>query len=116
MRVKSLLCGLLLSLSAGPLWAHHGWSAYDAEKPVKLETALVDVQYRNPHAQVSIEREGQRWEVILAPIRRMESRGLTKDALVPGKTVIIEGYPRRDGTTEIRAERITVDGKAIELR
>jgi hypothetical protein len=65
---------------------------------------------------VSIKHQGREWEVILAPTRRMETRGLPKDALVKGKTVIIEGYPRRDGTPEIRAERITVDGKTVELR
>ena len=37
-------------------------------------------------------------------------------ALLPGKSISIEGYPRKDGTPEIRAERITVDGKTVELR
>jgi hypothetical protein len=46
----------------------------------------------------------------------MESRGLPNDALAAGKKVTIEAYPRTDGTPEMRAERITVDGKTIELR
>lgn len=117
MKTRTLLGGLAaLTLATGPAWGHHGWSAYDAEKPIKIETVLVEIQYRNPHAEADVDYEGKRWHVILAPTRRMESRGLSKDALVPGKEVIIEAYPRRDGTAEMRAERITVDGKTIELR
>ena len=33
-----------------------------------------------------------------------------------GKVITIEGFPRKDGAAEIRAERITIDGKTIELR
>jgi hypothetical protein len=96
--------------------AHHGWSSYDADNGVKLELPLTEVRYRNPHAEVEVDRQGKRWLVILAPTSRMESRGLTPDALKNGKVITIEGYPRKDGTAEIRAERITIDGKTIELR
>lgn len=116
MRLNTLLGTLAFSLIGSTAWAHHGWSAYDADKALKLDTTLTSVQYRNPHAQVTIQHEGREWDVILAPTRRMETRGLPKDALTKGKPVVIEGYPRRDGTPEIRAERITVDGKTIELR
>ena len=108
---------LVLSAAlTAPALAHHGWSSYDADKTVKLEVPLAEVRYRNPHAEVEIERDGKRWVVVLAPIGRMESRGLPKDGLANGKVVTIEGYPRKDGTPEIRAERITVDGKVVELR
>ena len=107
---------LLALLFATAVWAHHGWSSYDADKVMKFDTALAEVHYRNPHAEVEVDHEGKRWLVILAPIRRMESRGLPSDALKTGTTVTIEGYPRSDGTAELRAERITVDGKTIELR
>ena len=116
MRKKIYISLLASSVIGAPAWAHHGWSSYEAEKPVKVETSLLEVEYRNPHAHVVVDRDGQQWDVILAPIRRLESRGLSEDDLTVGKTVIIEGYPRRDGSREIRAERITVDGKTIELR
>ncbi len=111
------LAVVALSLAlAAPALAHHGWSSYDADKTLKLEVPLAEVRYRNPHAEVEIDRDGKRWVVVLAPIGRMESRGMPKDGLANGKVVTIEGYPRKDGTPEIRAERITVDGKVVELR
>lgn len=112
-RVVSAWILLFVGVAA---WAHHGWSAYDAKKAVTVNTALAEVRYRNPHAEVEVDHEGRRWLIILAPISRMESRGLPNDALAKGKKITIEAYPRTDGTAEMRAERITVDGKTIELR
>ena len=106
----------ILTLVAASAWAHHGWSSYDTKKVVTLNAPLAEVRYRNPHAEVEVDHEGKRWLIILAPIRRMESRGLPSDALEKDKKITIEAYPRSDGTAEMRAERITVDGKTIELR
>jgi hypothetical protein len=46
----------------------------------------------------------------------MERRGLEKGALKPGTRVTVEGYPNRDKPEEMRAERISVNGKTVELR
>jgi hypothetical protein len=113
---RSTTLAIALSLLGAAAWAHHGWSSYDADKVMKFDAALAEVRYRNPHAEVEVDHEGKRWLVILAPISRMESRGLASDALKTGKTITIEGYPRSDGASELRAERITVDGKTVELR
>jgi hypothetical protein len=107
---------LALLLAAFPALAHHGWGSYDADKTLRFDAAPVEVQLRNPHAEILVERDGQRWLVVLAPLARMTSRGLAEGALVKGKTITIEGYPRLDGTRELRAERIVVGGKTIELR
>jgi hypothetical protein len=36
--------------------------------------------------------------------------------LAPGTTAKVEGYPNRTDPEEMRAERITIDGKTVELR
>ena len=36
--------------------------------------------------------------------------------LAKAKAVTLEGWPRSDGTREIKIERITIDGKTTELR
>ena len=63
-----------------------------------------------------LETPGKTWNVVLAPPSRMERRGLEKAALKPGATVSVEGYPNRDKPEEMRAERITANGKTVELR
>ena len=71
---------------------------------------------RHPHGEIEIDYQGKTWVVVLAPPSRMQTRGLPKEDLVEGATVTVEAYPRRDGTPEMRAERITLNGKTVELR
>ena len=95
--------------------AHHGWSSYDAARSSSRSSVEV-VRYQNPHGEIEITYEGKRWLVILAPPSRMQARGLPKEDLTVGTVVTVEGYPKRNGEAEMRAERITVKGKTIELR
>ena len=120
MKVRSplrLLSAVLLPLVfSAPAWAHHGWSSYDAEKTIKVEVPLAEVRYRNPHAEVEVDYQGKRWQVILAPTSRMESRGLPKDALAAWqdcdpRRLSAQGRHARDAH---RADH--VDGKVVELR
>ena len=100
----------------GLVFGHHGWSEYDSSKALKLTGKIVDSGYEHPHGHVRLETPGKSWNVVLAPPSRMERRGLEKGALKPGATVTVEGYPNREKAEEMRAERISVQGKTIELR
>lgn len=108
----------LFLLLAAPLaaWAHHGWSEYDSSKPLTLTGKVVESGYEHPHGHVRLETPGKAWNVVLAPPSRMERRGLEKGALERGASVTVEGYANRDKPGELRAERILVNGKTIELR
>lgn len=104
------------ALAPGLVFAHHGWSEYDSSKALKLTGKVVASGYEHPHGHVRLEAPGKTWSVVLAPPSRMERRGLEKGALKAGATVTVEGYPNRDKPEELRAERISVNGKTIELR
>lgn len=41
---------------ARPAWAHHGWSSFDQQRPLYLEGKVVQVAWRNPHAELTLER------------------------------------------------------------
>lgn len=100
----------------GAAAAHHGWSSYDAAKVLKITAPLTNVSWGNPHGGAKVAYQGKTWDVVLAPVARMEARGLTREMLTNGKPVTLEGYPRKDGTPEMRIERVTVAGKTVELR
>ena len=51
-----------------------------------------------------------------APPSRMENRGLPSSMLAPGNKATVVGYPSRNDPNEMRAERITIAGKTVELR
>ena len=96
--------------------AHHGWSGYDSSNMLNLEGVIKEAGYEHPHGYIRLEVPGKVWNVVLAPPSRMENRGLQRSALKPGVKAKVEGYPARDDPVEMRAERITIDGKTTELR
>lgn len=112
---KALIAAALLTVPAAAL-AHHGWTSYDEKKVIKIRANLIDVRWANPHGSASVKYKNATWHVVLAPVSRMETRGLTKEMLAPNRQVVLEGYPRRDGTHEMRIERVIVGNKTVELR
>lgn len=97
--------------------AHHGWSGYDGDKTLTLTGVIRESGYEHPHGHVRLEVAGDRtWLVVLAPPSRMDRRGLPASALKIGTTATVVGYPSRGDPSELRAERISVDGKTVELR
>lgn len=114
MRPTLIAAAMLLAPAAA--LAHHGWSSYDEDKPVTVTAPLTDVRWGNPHGTAQVRYAGKTWNVVLAPVARMEARGLTEAMLTSGKPVTLQGYRRTDGTAEMRIERIAADGKTVELR
>lgn len=115
-RRRSLLV-LAGAAVASPAAAHHGWSSYDAAKLLTLKGKIIESKYQNPHGEIVIEHERKKWTATLAPVSRMESRGLPREEVAVGKTVTVVGYPSRVHDAEMRAERLTTEGgKTVELR
>jgi hypothetical protein len=107
---------LALAALALPAWAHHGWSEYDSTRTLTFTGRILESGYEHPHGHIRLETPGKTWHVVLAPPSRMENRGLPPEGLKKGNTVTVVGYANRDKPEEMRAERITVGGKTVELR
>jgi hypothetical protein len=114
--MKPLYVLLAALVIAGPAAAHHGWGSYDAAKPVTITGPILNAKYENPHATITVRGADKEWTVTLAPTSRMSNRGATADVIAQGKTVTAFGYPSTVEKDEMRAERITVDGKTYEMR
>jgi Family of unknown function (DUF6152) len=115
---RTLTFGLIALLIGGvpSVFAHHGWGGYDSSVTLTLTGVIREAGYEHPHGHVRLEVPGKLWEVVLAPPSRMERRGLSQDMLKPGVTANVVGYPHKTDPNEMRAERITIDGKTVELR
>jgi hypothetical protein len=105
-----------LALLAAPALAHHGWGSYDAANPLTVAGPIVTSKFENPHVTVTVRGSDKSWTVILAPISRMENRGAVAAVVAVGKDISAYGYPSNAVKDEMRAERITVDGKTYEMR
>ena len=103
-------------VAPGAASAHHGWGSYDANKAFTISAPVESLACTDPHAHVMLKYQGATWEATLAPLFRMQARGLSQDMLKPGTMVAVEGYPSTQKQHEMRAERITVAGKSVELR
>lgn len=101
---------------ASAAFAHHGWGGYDSAQVLTFTGTVREFAYQNPHASLVVEAPGKTWSVVLAPPFRMANRGLPADAIKPGDTVTVEGYPSRSDPQELRAERIRTGEKTTELR
>ena len=113
---KYLLAVPLMGALAVPAAAHHGWGSYDSTKTVTVEGEILEVKFENPHVEIVMQNQSKKYTMTLAPVFRMENRGLPKASLPKGKRVKVEGYQSKVHDDEMRIERITVDGKVVELR
>jgi hypothetical protein len=114
MRIASLGLGSFAFMRTAN--AHHGWGSYDASKTITLTGPIKEFKYANPHCQVVVDVGGKLWECVLAPPSRMDSRGIPDGMLKVGMPVTVVGYASTAHQGEMRAERITLEGKTVELR
>lgn len=116
MRTRAAAFIVATAASVGAATAHHGWGSYDATKVLTISAPVETLTWADPHTHVTLKYQDNIWEATLAPLFRMQARGLTQEMLKPGTMVAVEGYPSTQKQHEMRAERITVAGKTVELR
>ncbi len=114
-RTALAAASIVLAL-VGAAAAHHGWGSYDAKNPVTVAGKVLTSKYENPHVTLSVQAPDKVWTVTLAPTSRMVNRGALTEMVKVGADISAYGYPSTREKDEMRAERITVDGKTIEMR
>ena len=110
----SFVLVFLLCIAFKPF--HHGWANYNQDKTLDYEGIIQESVYENPHATAKVKHENKIWLVILAPVSRMEARGVSADMLKKGATIRVVGYPHKEIKDEMRSERIFINGNKYELR
>ena len=83
---------------------HHAFGAeFDANKPIQLEGIVTRMEWINPHAWIHLDvpqPDGtiQKWMVEGGPPNSLVRRGFTKDSLLPGTEILVDGYQAIDGS------------------
>lgn len=97
--------------------AYYGWSEYNNEQMLNLTGEIQNVSYGSPHTTIELKTDDNKvWEAVLAPPSQMQRRGLPQAALQVGLRVKLVGYPHRSDSNEMRAERIVIGKRTVELR
>jgi uncharacterized protein DUF6152 len=110
----------VLLLAAAPAWAHHAFAAeFDATKPVKFKGTVTKMEWINPHAWIRIDVKGEDgkvtpWMIEAAAPNALLRRGWTKQSLLAGTEILVEGFQAIDGTNKANGSVITfTDGKKL---
>ncbi len=111
-----------LAGAAGAASAHHGWADYDPKRPVNLVGTVREVRYANPHVTLQLRTPAagrtpaRDWHVVLAPVARMQRRGVTEARLRPGTTVRVIGERHRRTPQEVKIEWIVIGRDTAQIR
>jgi hypothetical protein len=54
-RRRLLTAAAIAGLGVAPARAHHGWSGFDADRPLYVEGRVTRVRWQNPHAELELE-------------------------------------------------------------
>ena len=72
-----LVLGLLLGVPS--LWAHHGLAEFDATRTVRMQGAVTDFRWINPHAFIYADLKDENgkvanWKLEMGSLRRLKDR------------------------------------------
>jgi len=114
--------GLVLALAAVPVSAHHAFAAeFDGTKPVKFEATVTKMLWVNPHAWIYVDVKKpdgtvEEWMIEAGTPNTLLRRGLTRQSLLPGTEVTVDGYQSKDGSRRANGRDLTLkNGQTLFL-
>lgn len=113
---------LALVTTAAPARAHHAFaSEFDAESPVTLRGTVTIMEWVNPHSWIHIDVKGTdgtvvSWMVEGGSPNALLRLGFTKNALMPGMEIVVDGYQAKDRSKTAVGRALTfADGRQLFL-
>ncbi len=113
---------LALNVTTAPAPAHHAFAAeFDADRPILLEGKVTKMEWINPHAWIHIDVDKEdgtveSWMIEGGTPNTLFRRGFTKDSLLPGTIIIVNGYQSKDGSLKGNGRDLTFpDGRKLFL-
>jgi hypothetical protein len=120
-RTAAMIVGAIgLWMAAAPAQAHHAFAAeFDAKKPIKLQGTVTKMEWINPHAWIHIDVKKpdgkiESWMIEGGTPNTLLRRGFTKNSLLPGTEIMVDGYQAKDGSMRANGRDLTLpDGRKL---
>jgi len=100
--------------------AHHAFGAeFDANRPIQFTGTIVKMEWLNPHVWLHLEVKKpdgttEIWAFEAGTPNVLFRRGFTKQSLMPGTVVKVDGYQAKDGTRRGNGRDLTFqDGRKL---
>jgi Family of unknown function (DUF6152) len=113
--VSAAIVGLAISASA-----HHAFAAeFDANKPVHFTGKVTKMEWINPHAWIHVDVKNPdgtvvNWAIEAGTPNVLYRRGFTKESLLPGTVIVVDGYQAKDGSHRANGRDLTLpDGRTL---
>lgn len=93
--------------------AHHGRAGYDATKVFTIMGTVSSFQFSNPHAQLFLDVKDdkgiiEKWVGEGTSPNMLVREGWDRKTIKPGDMITATGYPARDGSNNMRIEKIVL--------
>jgi hypothetical protein len=121
-KIFAMVAGLGLLLAVVPVMAHHAFdSEFDAKKHVDFRGTVTKMEWIIPHALIHVDVKKQdgtveAWMVEAGTPNTLLRRGLTKNSLLPGTEIHVDGYQSKDGSLRANGWDLTLpNGQTLFL-
>jgi len=120
MKLRWLALFAALFSAALPVAAHHSFAAeYDDTKPIKVTGVVTKVEWMNPHIWFYVDVKDEsgnvtNWAFSGGAPGQLMRRGVTRDVIQPGMTVVVQGLLAKDGSHNAFGSSVTFpDGRQV---
>ena len=115
----------LFSFVGGPVFAHHGNSAYDETHWITISGTVTEFVWSNPHCQIFVDVKDDKGKVVNWAIESqspgiMRRNNWTRNSLQPGDQITVTLAPAKNGAAvgfsgNADGKVVFADGRVLKM-